>query len=116
MSSRRIDFPQTDDDIYPSSVRITLNDIPMYEAVLRDHPHDARGVLSYWRGGVGAYGYLAHTAAEGEMLRALVANTTEGALRLRCTVPENATARGGLLVYGAECGRYPLGPTVIIDW
>jgi hypothetical protein len=65
-SSRRQDVPQTDDDIYPTVLSITLNGIPMYEATLRDHPHDSRGVLSYWRGGVGAYGYFAHAAAEGE--------------------------------------------------
>lgn len=116
VSSRRKDYPQTDDDIYPTTIEILLNDVPMYGAVLRDHPHDSRGVLSYWRGGVGAYGYLAHAAAEGEMLKTLVTNTRDQSLRLRCRVPENATARGGLLIYGAECGRYPLGPTIIIDW
>jgi hypothetical protein len=115
-SSRRSDVPQTDDDIFSSTISITLNDVPMYQAILRDHPHDSRGVLSYWRGGLGAYGYLAHAAAEGEMLKVLVANTGTGPLRLRCSVPESAGAKGGLLVYGAECGRYPLGPTVIIDW
>jgi len=47
-------------------------------------------------------------------VRAIVAVTVD--LRLRCAVPANALARGGLTIYGAECGRYPVSPTVIIDW
>jgi len=35
---------------------------------------------------------------------------------LRCAVPANAMVQGGLTIYGAECGRFPLAPTVIIDW
>jgi predicted transcriptional regulator len=37
-------------------------------------------------------------------------------LRLRCEVPADALAQGGLTIYGAECGRFPVCPTVIIDW
>ena len=40
----------------------------------RNHPHDARGVLSYWRGGLGAYGYLAHAFAEDDLLREVAKN------------------------------------------
>ena len=35
-----------------------------------DHPHDARGVLSYLRGGVGAYGYLEQVIVEGRLAAA----------------------------------------------
>ena len=43
-------------------------------ACLRNHPHDARGVLSYLRGGVGAYGYLVHAFAEGDLLQQIAGN------------------------------------------
>ena len=32
------------------------------------------------------------------------------------TVDTDALAQGGLMVYGAECGRYPVCPTVVIEW
>lgn len=115
-SSHRIDSPQTDADIFPTTLQLSLNDVPMYQGVLRNHPHDARGVLSYMRGGVGAYGYLIHAFAERDLLRQIAANDGDGSLRLRCAVPPDAMAVGGLTIYGAECGRYPVCPTVIVEW
>lgn len=115
-SSHRVDAPQTDDDIFPTTLEIFLNDVRLYRAVLRNHPHDARGVLSYWRGGVGAYGYLIHAHAEKELLGQIAQNSTDHSLRLRCAVPSDALALGGLTIYGAECGRFPVCPTVIIEW
>jgi len=93
-----------------------LNDVPVYHGVLRNHPHDSRGVLSYLRGGVGAYGYLVHAFAEGDMLKKIAGSDGDGFLRLRCAVPPNSVAVGGLTIYGAECGRYPVCPTVIVEW
>jgi hypothetical protein len=115
-SSHRIDSPQTDTDIFPTTMQITLNDLPVYNGVLRNHPHDARGVLSYLRGGKGAYGYLVHAFAEGDLLQQISAHDGDGFLRLRCSVPAGALAVGGLTIYGAECGRYPVCPTVIVEW
>ncbi len=115
-SSHRIDSPQTDADIFPTTLELSLNDVPVYNGVLRNHPHDSRGVLSYLRGGVGAYGYLVHAFAEGDMLKQIAANDGTGFLRLRCAVPQKAVAVGGLTIYGAECGRFPVCPTVIVEW
>jgi len=115
-SSHRIDSPQTDADIFPTTLQLSLNDIPVYHGVLRNHPHDARGVLSYLRGGVGAYGYLVHAFAEGDLLRQIANSDGDGTLRLRCSVPPEALPVGGLTIYGAECGRYPVCPTVIVEW
>jgi hypothetical protein len=114
-SSRRSDTPQTDDDIFPTTLRMTLNEVRIHEAILRNHPHDARGVLSYLRDGRGAYGYLINVRAEGELLRQIAERSSEGQLRLRCAVPPEAIARGGLTIYGAQCGRYPVCPTVILE-
>ena len=115
-SSHRIDNPQTDADIFPTTMQVSLNNVPVYHGVLRNHPHDARGVLSYLRGGVGAYGYLVHAFAEGDLLRQIAAKDGDGTLRLRCAVPPDALAVGGLTIYGAECGRFPVCPTVIVEW
>jgi len=115
-SSHRIDTPQTDDEIYPTTLRMSLNGVRVYQGILRNHPHDARGMLSYLRGGRGAYGYLAHAFAEGELLAQIIAEMEGDWLRLHCAVPKEAIAQGGLTIYGAECGRYPVCPTVIIEW
>jgi hypothetical protein len=93
-----------------------LNDVRVFEGVLRNHPHDSRGVLSYLRGGKGAYGYLVHAYAERDTLQQIANAVRDDGLRLRCTVPEHAMAHGGLTIYGAECGRYPVCPTIIVEW
>jgi hypothetical protein len=115
-SSHRIDAPQTDEDIWPTTFLMTLNDIRIYQATLRNHPHDARGALSYLRGGKGAYGYLAHALVEYELLQQIAAQVKDGHLYLRCAVPKESLPQGGLTIYGSECGRYPVCPTVIIEW
>jgi hypothetical protein len=115
-SSHRTDAPQTDADVFPTTLQMFVNDVRIYGAVLRNHPHDARGVLSYLRGGLGAYGYPAYAIAEGELLQQMAARTAENAVRLRCAVPADALAQGGLTIYGAECGRFPVCPTVILEW
>jgi len=114
-SSHRIDTPQTDADLFPTTLQMQLNGITVYEATLRNHPHDSRGVLSYLRHGRGAYGYLAHAYIEGDLLKQVLTNGKGTHLRMRCAVPPDAIP-GGLTIYGAECGRYPICPLVIIDW
>ncbi len=115
-ASHRVDHPQTDADTYSTTLRMSLNGIRVYEGVLRNHPHDSRGALSYLRGGLGAYGYLVHAFAEGDLLRQIAASVTDGFITLRCEVPSEALVIGGLTIYGAECGRFPVCPTVIIEW
>src|SRR5437867_1500143 len=85
-SSHRIDTPQTDSQVYPTTLRMLLNGLPVYEAILRNHPHDARGMLSYLRGGRGAYGYLPHALAEADLLAQIVAGGSGDCIRLRCAV------------------------------
>jgi hypothetical protein len=115
-SSHRVDYPQTDSDVHSTTLRMTLNGVRVYEGTLRNHPHDSRGVLSYLRGGVGGYGYLMHAFAEGELLAQVREGGNDGVLRLSCSVPKDALVAGGLTLYGAECGRFPVGPTVMIEW
>jgi len=115
-SSHRTDTPQTDEDIYPTTMQMLLNDVRVFESTLRNHPHDSRGVLSYLRGGKGAYGYLVHACAERDTLQQIAAAVRDDRLRLHCAVPAHAMAQGGLTIYGAECGHYPVCPTVIVEW
>jgi hypothetical protein len=114
-SSRRVDAPQTDTDLFPTTLQMYVNNVCVYEAVLRNHPHDSQGVLSYLRGGVGAYGYPAFARVEDDLLARIARNVTDDSLRLRLAVPAEALAQGGLTVYGAECGRLPVCPTVVIE-
>jgi hypothetical protein len=115
-SAHRVDTPQTDDQTFPTTLQMLLNGVSVQQSVLRNHPHDARGVLSYLRGGVGAYGYLIHAFAEGDLLQTILGQATGSALRFTCQVPDTALAQGGLTIYGAEAGRFPVCPTIIVEW
>lgn len=117
VSSRRLDTPQTDSHRYPSAFELSINGLVVHRTILPDHPHDTRGALSYLRGAKGAYGYLIRATIEDDLLRR-VAETAErtGILRLRCTVPPHSLPQGGLTVYDYDCGRFPVGPTVIVEW
>jgi predicted transcriptional regulator len=115
-SSRRVDTPQTDDDHYPTALHVALNDVPILHQIVVDHPHDARGVLSYLEGGKGAYGYLVTAFVEGQMLRRILENVRDNRLRLRCTVPSDELAIGGLTIYGGHSGRYPITITLLLEW
>jgi hypothetical protein len=114
-SSRRIDSPQTDDDLFPTTLEISLNNIRIFEQILPNHPFDARGVLSYLRGGKGAYGYLAHATVEGDVIQQ-VARARNGPLVARFAVPPTSLAQNGLQIYGAETGRFPICPSIVIEW
>ncbi len=109
------DAAQTDEHARPTELDISLNGVPIHRGVLRNHPHDARGSLSYLRGGRGAYGYLTRAAVEGDLLRRVVEGGEASHLRLRCAVPAGTAMPGGLVIYGAESGRYPFGLTVIVE-
>jgi hypothetical protein len=114
-SSYRADTPQTDRFARATILHLLVNDVPVYRSVLPNHPHDARGALSYIRGGRGAYGYLCHAMIEGDLLREVLQCMRSEHLRLRCLVPREEKTHGGLTIYGYNAGRYPLAPTLIIE-
>ena len=114
-SAFREGTPQTDSFAQPTTMRMQLNGVPVYQTILPNHPHDARGALSYLRGGRGAYGYLTRATIEGASLAEVITKTRNGHLRLRCTVPKDEQPEGGLTIYGFASGRYPIGPTLIIE-
>jgi len=114
-SAFRRGAPQTDRSGYPSTLHILLNGVPVYRTILPNHPHDARGALSYLRGGRGAYGYLCHATVEGPLLAQVLREMKGSHLRMRCLVPRGESPSGGLTIYGFDCGRYPIGPTLIVE-
>lgn len=74
----------------------SIRTVPIYRAILPNHPHDARGALTYLRGGRGAYGYLCHATIECELLGEVVKNLRGIHLRLRVLVPRDEQPQGGL--------------------
>ena len=112
-SARRETQSQTDAFAISSSFQLVLNDVVIHQATLPNHPFDARGSLSYLRGGKGAYGYLMHATVEGDLLAEVCRET--GPWRLRFVVPETAERPGGLTIYAGDCGRFPIPPTLIIQ-
>lgn len=117
VSSRRPGTQQTGAHRHPTTFELLINDLRVHRELLPDHPHDTRGALSYLRGGKGAYGYLMRATIEGALLQRVAERMAErGELRFRCAVPREATSVNGLTVYGHDCGRYPIGPTVILEW
>ena len=113
-SSFREGAPQTDRFGQPSTLMILLNGVPVYRTILPNHPHDARGALSYLGGGRGAYGYLCHAAIEGSLLEQVLQEMKGNHLRMRCLAPRE-TPNNGLTIYGFDTGRYPIGPTLIVE-
>ncbi|HEX2100396.1 MAG TPA: glycoside hydrolase family 2 TIM barrel-domain containing protein, partial [Candidatus Synoicihabitans sp.] len=116
VSARRLDSPQTDSHRYPTFFELLINDVPVHRGLLPNHPHDTRGALSYLRGGRGAYGYLIRTTIEDALLDRVAAAADDRGWRFRCAVPTVETPHGGLTVYDADAGRYPIGPTLVIEW
>jgi hypothetical protein len=115
-SHRRDGIPQTDHFRHPTSFEMQLNGIRVYQSFLPNHPHDGRGALSFLRGEKGGYGYLSHGTVEGSLLSEVRAAAGDGPLRLRCLVPAEAPYPGGLMVYGGDAGRFPVPPTLIIEF
>jgi predicted transcriptional regulator len=108
-------YPMTDGTRFPSAVSVTVNGLLAGRYDLPDDPADHRGILS-WHSQLrdkklreaGSYGYL----VEVEVPRAALERAAaQGTLVIRLEV--DASLPGGLAIYGARFGRYPLDPTVI---
>jgi hypothetical protein len=108
-------YPMTDEVRFSSAVTVRVNGEVAGRYELADDPADHRGILS-WHAQLkdrklreaGSYGYLLEVPIP---RAALEKGAGEGALRIRLEVDE--ALPGGLAVYGARFGRYPLDPTVV---
>ena len=111
------DYPQTEAYKLPSEVTVSVNGVPVGTVALPDDPADARGVLSAhnsteWE--FASFGFLSDIVANGETAARILAATVHGQLAVRFEVPRSGL-RGGLNLYGARLGAYPIDPMVILD-
>jgi hypothetical protein len=108
-------YPMTDQVRFPSAVTVRVNGVVAGRRELPDDPADHRGILS-WHAQLkdrrlreaGSYGYLLEVAIPRAALERAAA---EGAVVIRLEVDE--ALPGGLALYGARFGRYPVDPTVL---
>ncbi|MER3403669.1 MAG: hypothetical protein C4336_08005 [Armatimonadota bacterium] len=81
---------------------------------LPDDPADARGVLLHWASiERGSYGYLMEVSLAVDPV-IFTAIQKEGTIRIRLIVPSDKA--GGLAIYGATMGVYPVPPTLIMEF
>jgi len=110
-------YPMTDSYKFPTRVKVWVNGVAAGELFLEDEPADHRGILS-WHSQpkndrlyeAGSYGYLCRVNIPSEMIRKAI----DKILIIRFDVDESFP--GGLAIYGKQFGRYPLDPTVVLEY
>ena len=110
-------YPMTDEERFPSSMTVHINGQIAGRVELADDPADHRGVLS-WHAQprdrrlreAGSYGYLVNISLPRSAIEAAAAKRQ---IELRLEVSDSLP--GGLAIYGAQFGRYPLDPSIIFS-
>ncbi len=111
-----LSYPQTEERKLASFVIVSVNGIAIGSVDLPDDPADCRGVLSahnFPDFEYASYGYLRSIEADAATTRRILDGARSGELCVRFEVPRSGSA-GGLCLYGARMGAYPLDPTLII--
>ena len=109
-------YPMTDETRFPSAVTVYIHGAVAGRYDLRDDPADHHGILS-WHAQLGDR-RLREAGSYGDRLHvpiprpALVQAAADGAFNIRLEV--DSALPGGLALYGAHFGRYPLDPTLIL--
>lgn len=120
-------YPQTDDKLHGSLLSIVANDQIVKEVELQDDPADHQGILSWmnqtpgsaWGSNehkpwllneAGSYGYLVSASLDDLAIQDALKS---GKVSIRLLVNESSNNRGGLSVYGAKSGKYPMDLTII---
>ena len=109
-------YPMTDETRFPSAVTVHVNLAVAGRYELPDDPADHRGILS-WHAQLRDR-RLREAGSYGERIQvpiprpALAQAATDGTFTIRLEV--DAALPGGLALYGARFGRYPLDPTLIL--
>jgi hypothetical protein len=108
-------YPMTDEARFPSAVIVRVNGEVAGRVDLRDDPADHRGILS-WHSQLRDR-KLREAGSYGERLQfnlprtALEAAARAGGVTIRLEV--DSALPGGLAIYGAAFGRYPLDPSLV---
>jgi len=107
-------YPMTDEKLFPSKVKITVNGETALTTTLADDPADHRGVLSWHHQlkdrklrEAGSYGYLTKVPISKKQIQSALA---KGELTIRI----QTEGAGGIAVYGKSFGRYPLDPSLVM--
>jgi hypothetical protein len=113
-------YPQTEAQGLPTDLVVSVNGLPLTDAPLRlpDDPADARGVLSAHLSPnfeYASYGFLTRLEVGAETARRILAASRDGKLLVRFEIPHSAAKRGGLNLYGARMGAFPLDPTLFLE-
>ena len=109
-------YPMTGTTAFPSAVTVRVNGALAGRYGLPDDPADSRGILSWWS--QPHDGHLHEAGSWGQLLRvplpreAIAAAARTGVVVVRLEVDD--ALPGGLAIYGASFGRYPLDPTVLL--
>jgi hypothetical protein len=115
-SRNRNAYPMTGETPYPSAVSVWVNGVLAGRRELADDPADSRGILSWHAQPHDRL--LREAGSYGELLRvpippaALDEGARTGTLVVRLAVSD--ALPGGLAIYGAKFGRYPLDPTIAL--
>jgi hypothetical protein len=110
-------YPQTESRKRGSRIIVSVNGVSLGTADLPDDPADARGVIGAHLSPhfeYASYGFLTRLPADRETARRVLAASTEGRIVVRLEVPREGTP-GGLNLYGARMGAYPLDPTLFVE-
>ncbi|HEY3219861.1 MAG TPA: hypothetical protein VGJ80_03950 [Gemmatimonadales bacterium] len=108
-------YPMTGATPFPSAVTVRVNGAVAGRYDLADDPADSRGILS-WHAQPHD-GHLYEAGSYGQLLRvtlppgAIAQAAGSGEIIVRLEVDD--ALPGGLAIYGARFGRYPVDPTVI---
>lgn len=102
------DYPQTDPRESPTTIQVEVNGQPVLRDELAIDGGDARGVLSHVAGVEhGSHGEL--ITVGGDIPQELKDELLAGMpLTIRIGVPDDAQSPGGLAIYGAITGQYPM--------
>ena len=108
-------YPMTDETLFPSAVTVRINGLFAGRYELPDDAADHRGILS-WHAQIkdrrlreaGSYGQRIQVPIP---RGALEEGAAGGEISIRLEVDQ--ALPGGLALYGAQFGRYPLDPSVI---
>jgi hypothetical protein len=109
-------YPMTGEHPFPSAVTVRVNGVVVGRRELADDPADSRGILSWLA--QPHDGHLYEAGSHGELLRValpvdVLGDAAARARELIVRLEVDDTLPGGLAIYGARFGRYPLDPTII---
>jgi hypothetical protein len=110
------DYPQTELRKLPSDLVVRINGVRAGAVTLPDDPADATGVLSahtsaHWE--PCSYGFLTRFDVDAETAQRMLSESKDGRLLIRFEVPRTGQA-GGLNLYGARMGAFPVDPTLVV--